>query len=32
MEMRGMHWVWLQYLRGTLGERGDDGGSESDPE
>ncbi|KIJ56686.1 hypothetical protein M422DRAFT_22845 [Sphaerobolus stellatus SS14] len=21
MEMRGMHWIWLQYLRGTLGDR-----------
>jgi peptidyl-lysine (3S)-dioxygenase / protease len=20
MEMQGMHWVWLQYLRGTLPE------------
>jgi len=24
MEMRGMHWVWLQYLRGTLGAQADD--------
>jgi peptidyl-lysine (3S)-dioxygenase / protease len=20
MEMHGMHWIWLQYLRGTLAE------------
>ncbi|KAF8529033.1 cupin-like domain-containing protein [Hysterangium stoloniferum] len=27
MEMRGMHWVWLQYLRGTLGANEDEEGN-----
>lgn len=29
MEMYGMHWVWLQYLRGTLNEEERDEGEPS---